>query len=59
MFTAWRTSSYSQSGSGECVEVGLAPGRVGVRDSKARKRGHLDISRTAFRGLVTLAKAQG
>lgn len=57
IFTNWRTSTYSQSTSGECVEVGVAPGRVGVRDSKSRERGNLDVSRAAFRGLVTLAKA--
>lgn len=58
MFKEWRTSSYSDTGSqAQCVEVGVAPGRVGVRDSKARGRGHLDVSRTAFRGLVALAKA--
>lgn len=57
---AWRTSTYSQSsGEPQCVEVGVAPGRVGVRDSKAPQRGHLDVSRTAFRGLVALAKAHG
>lgn len=55
----WRTSTYSASGSqSQCVEVGVAPGRVGVRDSKDRQRGHLDVSRTAFRGLVALAKAR-
>lgn len=60
MITAWRKSTYSQGGSqSQCVEVGVAPGRVGVRDSKDRTRGHLDVSRTAFRGLVTLAKRNG
>lgn len=54
----WRTSTYSQTGGNpQCVEVGIASDRVGVRDSKARQRGHLDVSRAAFRGLVALAKA--
>lgn len=57
MFTAWRKSTYSGTQSQtQCVEVGIAPGRVGVRDSKDRARGHLSVSRTAFRGLVALAK---
>lgn len=56
MFTAWRTSTYSEMAQGQCVEVGIAPGRIGVRDSKTRERGHLDVSRAAFQGLVTLAK---
>lgn len=58
MFTGWRTSTYSEATQGQCVEVGLAPGRVGVRDSKSRQRGHLDVTRAAFRGLVALAKTQ-
>ena len=56
MFKDWRTSTYSQSAHGECVQVGVAPGRVGVRDSKAREQGQLDVSRATFRGLVALAK---
>lgn len=57
MFTEWRTSTYSEGGSqSQCVEVGIAPGRVGVRDSKCRERGQLSVSRTAFRGLISLAR---
>ena len=53
MFTTWRTSTYSSSGSqSQCVEIGTAPGRVGVRDSKARDRGHLNVSRTAWTAFV-------
>lgn len=53
MFTAWRKSSYSTGDSqSTCVEVGLAPGRVGVRDTKARDQGCLDVSRTAWRVFV-------
>lgn len=59
MFTAWRKSTYSDSGSKvNCVEVGLAPGRVGVRDTKDRERGHINVSRSAFKGLVALAKTE-
>jgi len=35
-FTGWRKSSYSSNGS-NCVEVGSAPGLVGVRDTKLGK----------------------
>jgi hypothetical protein len=31
---AWRKSSYSDSGGGECVEVAASPRTVRVRDSK-------------------------
>ena len=31
---SWRTSSYSSSNGGNCVEVGTAPGAVAVRDSQ-------------------------
>ncbi|GAA4851540.1 DUF397 domain-containing protein [Saccharopolyspora rosea] len=33
-FTGWRKSSRSNGHGGMCVEVGSAPGIVGVRDSK-------------------------
>jgi len=57
MFTAWRTSSYSQQTvQGECVEVGIAQGQIGVRDTRNRGSGQLAVSRRAFRGLVSLAK---
>lgn len=32
--TAWRKSTYSGGAQSNCVEVGRAPGLVGVRDSK-------------------------
>lgn len=51
-FDRWRTSSYTDSGSAQCVEVGLAPGLVGIRDTKDRKRGHLEVSRTAWTTFV-------
>lgn len=53
MFTAWRKSSYSESGSqSQCVEVGVAAGRVGVRDSKTPERGHLAVSAQTWRVFV-------
>ncbi len=32
--TAWRKSSYSGGGNGDCVEVAVSPSAVDVRDSK-------------------------
>lgn len=53
MIIEWRKSSYSSSDTtGECVEVGIGPGQVGVRDTKARDQGHLAISRTSWRTFV-------
>lgn len=55
MFTAWRKSSFSGGSSqSACVEVGLAPGRVGVRDTEARDAGHIDVSRAAWRSFTRL-----
>lgn len=53
MITNWRKSTYSDSGRPQCVEVGLAPGRVGVRDTKDRRRGHLAVSRTAWKAFTS------
>lgn len=51
-FEGWRKSSYSQSTEGQCVEAGQAPGYVGVRDTKARERGHLAVRTDAWRAFV-------
>ena len=48
----WRKSSYSDSGSNQCVEVGVAPGVIGVRDTKNRDAGQLAVSRTAWAAFV-------
>ena len=50
--TRWRTSSYTSNGSGNCVEVGIAPGIVGIRDTKSRERGNVTVSRTAWTAFV-------
>lgn len=50
--TAWRKSSYSTGPEQTCVEVGLAPGLVGVRDTKNRDLGNLEVSRTAWNAFV-------
>ncbi|MQS39163.1 DUF397 domain-containing protein [Streptomyces katsurahamanus] len=53
----WRTSSYSNSDGGNCVEISDDyTGVVPVRDSKRRSGPVLMLSPTAFAGLVTLAK---
>lgn len=44
----WRTSSYTNYNNNNCVEVGPAPGVVGIRDTKNRARGHITISRAAW-----------
>ncbi|MFD9893969.1 DUF397 domain-containing protein [Amycolatopsis sp. NPDC059027] len=50
----WRKSSYSSGdgAKGNCVEVALFPGLVGVRDSKAPAAGALAVSPKAWRHLV-------
>jgi Domain of unknown function (DUF397) len=36
---AWRKSSYSGNGGANCIETGIAPGAVLVRDTKDRGSG--------------------
>jgi len=48
---AWRTSSHS-GGQGECVEVAPGERLVGVRDTKNRSGGHLEISRETWRAFL-------
>ncbi|MGS2587803.1 DUF397 domain-containing protein [Streptomyces hebeiensis] len=49
----WRSSTYSQSNGGECVEVadGIA-GVVPVRDSKTPERSHLTFRPSVFASFV-------
>lgn len=46
----WRTSSYSQKI--DCVEVAPLPYATGIRDSKDRDGGELQVSRTAWSAFV-------
>lgn len=46
-FTDWRTPARS-AGHGNCVEVGSAPGLVGVRDTKDRDGAVLRFSRAQW-----------
>ncbi|KUN87212.1 DUF397 domain-containing protein [Streptomyces griseoruber] len=53
---AWFKSSYSSSGSGDCVEVATRPHQILVRDSKDRTGGpHLTLSPTAWAEFVAHA----
>jgi len=55
--TTWRKSSYTGSGNDEvCVEVASLGGRIGLRDSKNRDRGKLEVRREAFAGLLARVK---
>jgi hypothetical protein len=51
----WRKSSWSNGG-GECVEVGLAPEVVGVRDTKDRQGGMLAMTREAWSRFIGAVK---
>lgn len=48
----WRKSSYSEHTNPQCVEVGLGAGLVGVRDSRDREHGHLEVPRAAWSAFV-------
>ena len=54
---SWRTSSYSGSNGGECVEVAAHPEEsVLVRDTRNRNGGTLRFSSTAWRRYVDRVK---
>ncbi|WP_424643408.1 DUF397 domain-containing protein [Embleya sp. AB8] len=52
----WRTASYS-SDNNACVEAAPLATKTGVRDTKDRTRGHLEITPTAWTELVRALKA--
>ncbi|APU16222.1 MULTISPECIES: DUF397 domain-containing protein [Actinoalloteichus] len=52
----WRTSSRSGNG-GQCVEIGHAPGLVGIRDTKNRDGGTLVVHQAAFDALLHTLKS--
>lgn len=56
MSDAWRKSSYSGS-QANCVEVGNATGRVGVRDTKDRQGPALTVTADAWRRFMTGIKS--
>jgi hypothetical protein len=53
----WRKSSYSGGAqSSECVEVAALDVRAGVRDTKDRDRGHLEVQPASWRALLGAIK---
>ncbi|AOS61204.1 DUF397 domain-containing protein [Actinoalloteichus hymeniacidonis] len=52
----WRKSTRSGQQS-SCVEVGRAPGLVGIRDTKNRAGGTLMVERAAFGTFLAAVKA--
>ncbi|MFI1192201.1 DUF397 domain-containing protein [Micromonospora sp. NPDC020750] len=53
----WRTATRSSNNGGDCVEVAdNLPGRVLVRDSKARDSGTLSFAPAAWQSFVDLAR---
>ncbi|MGW7170899.1 DUF397 domain-containing protein [Streptomyces sp. NPDC054884] len=55
---AWRKSSYSTGGGGECLEVAAVPGAVLVRDSKRPEGERLAVGAQAWAGFVRMAAAR-
>jgi hypothetical protein len=58
MIVRWRKSSYSGGISDQqCIELGrLAPGAIGVRDSKDPDGGHLALTTAEFASLIEQVK---
>ncbi|MEU1401931.1 DUF397 domain-containing protein [Streptomyces sp. NPDC005728] len=52
---AWVKSSYSSSGSGDCIEVAHTPTTVHIRDSKAKQGPQLTLSPTTWADFLTYA----
>ena len=55
--TAWRTSSYSGSNGGTCVEVGTTGPAVAVRDSKHPKGPQLAFAPATWQAFTKQLKA--
>jgi hypothetical protein len=53
---SWRKSSYSGNNGGSCVEVGLVPGAVLVRDTKDRQGPTLGFSADTWRAFTDRIK---
>ncbi|MFC6886506.1 MULTISPECIES: DUF397 domain-containing protein [Actinomadura] len=54
--SVWRKSRRSNTSGGDCVEVAVLTGYIGIRDSKAPGAGHLALSVASFAGLVAQVK---
>lgn len=53
---AWRKSSYSGGGGGNCVEIADSPGTTAVRDTQNRELGHLSYPSAEWNRLVLTLK---
>lgn len=53
----WRTSAYTQSAGGNCVELGALSDGVAVRDSKHRDGAILRYSRSDWSAFIGAAKS--
>lgn len=51
-YTAWRKSSHSSGDPDNCVEVANAAETVGVRDTKDRAQGHIDVPAQSWAALL-------
>ncbi|MFI5755055.1 DUF397 domain-containing protein [Streptomyces sp. NPDC051569] len=58
-YPAWLKSSYSGSGGGDCVEVGLASDAVHVRDSKSPLGAALRVPSEGWSVFVSYVSRQG
>lgn len=57
MTVQWRKSSHSGGADDKaCVEVGMLPGGIGVRDSKNPALGHLSVTADQFAALIDQIK---
>ncbi|MFB8086924.1 DUF397 domain-containing protein [Streptomyces sp. NPDC055992] len=54
---AWFKSSYSSGAEGNCVEVAVLPGRVGIRDSKQAQGPALLVLPATFSDFARFAAA--
>ncbi|MGW0862927.1 DUF397 domain-containing protein [Streptomyces koelreuteriae] len=51
----WFKSSYSSSGSGDCLEVATRPESIHIRDSKNKQGPQLTLSPTTWTAFLTHA----
>ncbi|MGQ0837854.1 DUF397 domain-containing protein [Actinokineospora sp.] len=52
----WRRSSFSDNGSGNCVEIALVGTSTAIRDSKNRDGGTLIVTPRQWTGLLAVAR---
>ncbi|MYQ99569.1 DUF397 domain-containing protein [Streptomyces sp. SID6139] len=51
----WFKSTYSSSGSGDCVEVATTPATIHIRDSKDKQGSQLALAPTTWSAFVAYA----